>query len=312
MTPELWLASALGIVGGLGLWGVAVRLPAIGRPRLAARLAPQLLDLSPEARRLTRPSVADPVPVLGVLAAPALDLFQRAFGGMLGTEGGVAVRLARAGRRWSVEGYRLRQLLWAVGGGAAGAGLGGLAALHGPAAALAAGPVVGAILGPLLRDRLLAEEGRRRASRIESELPTVLEFLALSLSAGEGVHDALRRVARVGSGELAALLRRVVDETAVGVALPAALARVADELRIPSLTRAITHVVGALDRGSPLAEVLRVQAADARGHARRELLEAAGRKEIGMMVPLVFLILPVTVTVAFAVWPGLFVLQTRL
>jgi tight adherence protein C len=40
------------------------------------------------------------------------------------------------------------------------------------------------------------------------------------------------------------------------------------------------------------------------------LLEAAGRKEIGMMVPLVFLILPVTV--AFAVWPGILVLQTRL
>jgi tight adherence protein C len=94
------------------------------------------------------------------------------------------------------------------------------------------------------------------------------------------------------------------------VALPTALAQVADELRIPSLTRAVTHVVGALDRGSPLAEVLRVQAADARERARRDLLESAGRKEIGMMVPLVFLILPVTV--AFAVWPGLFVLQTGL
>jgi tight adherence protein C len=94
------------------------------------------------------------------------------------------------------------------------------------------------------------------------------------------------------------------------VALTTALAQVADELRIPSLTRAVTHVVGALDRGSPLAEVLRVQAADAREHARRDLLEAAGKKEIGMMIPLVFLILPVTV--AFAVWPGLFVLQTRL
>ncbi len=310
MTPQLWLAVALGLTGGIGLWSVTARLPALGRPRLASRLAPYLLDVSPEARRLVRPPDADPLPVLGVVAAPALDLFQRAFGGLLGTSGGAVVRLARAGRSWTVEGYRLRQLLWAVAGGAAGAGLGALAATRGSPAALVAGPVVGAMLGPLLRDRLLVEEGRRRAARIESELPTVLEFLALSLSAGEGVHDALRRVARVGSGVLSGLLRRVVDETAVGVPLPAALSRVGDELRIPTLTRALTHVVGALERGSPLAEVLRVQAADAREHARRDLLESAGRKEIGMMVPLVFLILPVTV--AFAVWPGLFVLQTGL
>lgn len=35
---------------------------------------------------------------------------------------------------------------------------------------------------------------------------------------------------------------------------------------------------------------------------RRALMETAGRKEIGMMVPVVFLVLPVTVL--FAVYPG--------
>jgi tight adherence protein C len=310
VTPELWVALALGLTAGVGLWSVTARLPALGRPRLAHRLAPYLLDVSAEARRMQRPAVVDPVPVLGLLAAPALDLFQRAFGGLLGSSGGAAVRLARAGRHWSVEGYRLRQLLWAVGGGLAGTGLGALAAANGSPAALAAAPVVGTLAGPLLRDRLLIAEGTRHAARIESELPTVLEFLSLSLSAGEGIRDGLRRVARVGSGSLAELIQRVVDESAVGVPLAVALTGLADELRIPALTRALTHVVAALDRGSPLAEVLRVQAADAREHARRSLMEAAGKKEIGMMVPLVFLILPATVVIA--VFPGILVLQTQL
>ena len=310
VTPELWLAVALGLTAGVGLWSVSTRLSALGRPRLAGRIAPYLLDVSAEARRVHRPAVADPLPVLGVMASPALDLFQQAFGGLLGSSGGATVRLARAGRDWSVEGYRLRQLLWAVGGGLAGAALGAIAAAYGSPAALAAAPVVGVIAGPLARDRLLIAEGRRRVARIESELPTVLEFLALSLSAGEGVHDAIRRVARVSSGVLADLLQRVVDETAVGVPLTAALSRAGDELRIPALTRALTHIVGALDRGSPLAEVLRVQAVDARELARRDLLESAGKKEIAMMIPLVFLILPVTV--AFAVFPGVFLLQTQL
>ncbi|HMM82072.1 MAG TPA: pilus assembly protein, partial [Terrimesophilobacter sp.] len=39
----------------------------------------------------------------------------------------------------------------------------------------------------------------------------------------------------------------------------------------------------------------------------RELLEVAGKKEVAMMFPLVFLLLPVTIL--FAVFPGLFVLQ---
>ncbi|MFD1723064.1 type II secretion system F family protein [Amnibacterium endophyticum] len=310
LTAAQWYALAGGLGIGLGLWSLASRLPALMRPRLAGRLAPFLVDVSAEARRMQHPPGVDPGRVLGVVASPALDVFQRLFGGLLGGADALRVRLARAGRGWPVEAYRLRQLLWCVGGLLLGAGLGALAAANGSLAAIVAAPVVGAGTGPLLRDRLLKAEGDRRAARMESELPTVLEFLALSLAAGEGVRDALRRVAATSSGSLAELLRGVVDQTAVGVPLATALTRVGDELRIPALTRCLAHVVGALERGSPLAEVLRVQAADAREHARRDLLESAGKKEIGMMVPLVFLILPVTV--AFAVWPAVLALQTQL
>ena len=311
VTGATWLALACGLSLGLGLWSLASRLPSLTPPRLTTRLAPYLLDVSAEARRLQRAPLVDPVPVLGVVAAPALDVFQRLFGAALGSSGRTLLLLRRAEKPWSVEGYRIRQLVWTAAGALVGAALSALAVLGGGApAGLAAGPVVGAGVGLVLRDRLLAAEGERRAARIESELPTVLEFLALSLSAGEGVHDALRRVAAVGSGALPDLLRRVVDEVAVGVALSAALTRTGDELRIPALTRCLAHVVGALERGSPLAEVLRVQASDAREASRRTLLEAAGRKEIAMMVPLVFLILPTTI--AFAVFPGILVLQTQL
>ena len=44
-----------------------------------------------------------------------------------------------------------------------------------------------------------------------------------------------------------------------------------------------------------------------RDAAKRDLIEFAGRKEIAMLVPLIFLILPVTV--AFALFPGYLVLQ---
>jgi tight adherence protein C len=41
--------------------------------------------------------------------------------------------------------------------------------------------------------------------------------------------------------------------------------------------------------------------------AKRSLMESAGRKEIGMMIPLVFGVLPLTVL--FAVYPGLALLN---
>jgi tight adherence protein C len=312
VTGELALAIACGIGLGLGLWSLTSRLPAFARPRLATRIAPYLLDVSAEARRLRDRLPADPVPVIGVLAVPLLEGFQRAFGAVLGSPGGTALRLRRAGLDRSVEGHRLRQLGCTAAGAVVLGGVAVLGGLSGSASQLAvvAAPLVGAGIGLAASDHLLTRAARRRAGRIESELPTVLEFLALSLAAGEGVHDALARIARVGSGVLADEIGAVVAQTAVGVPLGAALARLGDELAIPALTRCLAHMVAALERGSPLAELLRVQAADAREEARRAMLESAGKKEVAMLVPLVFLILPVTV--AFAVWPGIVVLQTRL
>ena len=37
---------------------------------------------------------------------------------------------------------------------------------------------------------------------------------------------------------------------------------------------------------------------------KRQLLESAGRREIGMMVPVVFLVLPITIV--FALFPGFY------
>ncbi len=95
-----------------------------------------------------------------------------------------------------------------------------------------------------------------------------------------------------------------------GSSLPDALLAVAKALDVPALSRAIEHLVAAMDRGAPLAHVLQDQAVDAREDAKRALIEAAGRKEILMLLPLVFLILPLSVL--FAVFPGIVMLRLGL
>jgi tight adherence protein C len=58
-----------------------------------------------------------------------------------------------------------------------------------------------------------------------------------------------------------------------------------------------------LTRGTPLAKMLEDQASSARSEIRNQLLRQAGRNETRMLVPLVFLILPVIVL--FAIYPSL-------
>ena len=43
-----------------------------------------------------------------------------------------------------------------------------------------------------------------------------------------------------------------------------------------------------MKRGTPLAEVLRAQAQDAREEGRRALMEAGGRNDIAMIFPVIF------------------------
>jgi tight adherence protein C len=72
---------------------------------------------------------------------------------------------------------------------------------------------------------------------------------------------------------------------------------------VPIVARFAHGVAVAVERGTPLTEVLHAQAGDVREAGRRELTEQASRREILMMVPVVFIVLPVTVVFAF--WPGL-------
>jgi tight adherence protein C len=302
-------AMVVGLGLGIGLWLVASATPRMSRPRLARRVAPYVIDISAGARESLAPASPGPLPVFGMLLAPLVGPIQGALDSALGGSSTIARRLRQSGSSATVGDFRSQQVLCGLAGAALGVGLGFVIARAQPMpfAAQAAIPVVLAMAGVFVRDLWLARAARARMRRLSDELPVVLEFLTLSLSAGEGVLDAMRRVARVSAGELSVELARVVATVNTGLPLADTLSALARDLDLPAFTRCIEQVVGALDRGTPLAEVLRAQAQDAREESKRELLEIAGKKEVAMLVPLVFLILPVTI--AFAIFPGIFVLQ---
>jgi tight adherence protein C len=309
VSAALTAAVPLGIVLGLGLWSLLALVPRIGAPRLVDRIAPYLVDVSPAARARASRRPAEPASLLAGLLVPVFVRARRVLTGVLGGDSTVAQRLRQAGSTLTVERFRSRQLLWAAGGAAIGVLLATLISRVSPAGVpvLVAVIAVAAVLGLLAPEQLLSRSARRRLARISAELPTVVEFLTLALSAGEGILDALKRVAHTGNGELAREFGRVVAEVNTGRPLPESLQRCSSTIGLPALSRTIDQLLGALERGTPLVEVLRAQAQDSRDESKRQLLEAAGKKEVAMLIPLVFLILPVTIV--FAIFPGILVLQ---
>ena len=276
--------------------------PRWGAPSLARRIAPYIRDVTDPH------GLAPDFTVRGQNAAALWASAAQRLARLGGNSPATARRIRQAGWVTDAAAFRGRQLGWAV----AGLALGGILVValvllgHG-SATLGLLPPLCAIAAVLACDAVLTHAARARVARIEDELPTVLEFLALCLSAGEGILDSLRRVSDVGAGELTAEVRGVVVAVGTGSSLPEALAALARRLEIPSVARCVDQLIAAIDRGAPLAHVLHAQALDAREDAKRGLIERAGRKEIYMLVPLVFLILPLSVL--FAVFPGIFMLR---
>ncbi|HEY3529000.1 MAG TPA: type II secretion system F family protein [Nocardioides sp.] len=295
----------LGATAGLGLVLVLARLHAIHRPTLALRVMPYVRDVP----RIGRPAPMDeptssPLSAAAGVFGPGLRAAADAVERILGGASSVRRRLARAGLDRTVHDFRVEQVLWGLGCFAVVAAYCLLTALGGR------GDTVGSLLlcaagfatGVLARDTYLTSQVTTRERKILAEFPVLAELLALAVAAGESPVAALDRVVRRSGGELSHDLASVLAAVRTGEPVARAFDRMAATTGVPSVARFAQGVAVAVERGTPLAEVLHAQAADVREAGRRELIEVAARKEIFMMVPVVFLILPVTVLIAF--WPG--------
>jgi tight adherence protein C len=304
-----WLGGLLGLALGVGLTVLVAGLPPMRRPTLDARLAPYVRDAARPSRLLRAESGPRAGSALSRLVTLApWTLSRRGFGAgidrVLGGASSVRRRLDRAGLAPDVDAFRAEQVLWGAAGIAAGGSLAALLWWRRPTAAMALVVLVllcGAA-GVAGRDWYLTRQAEQREQRMLAEFPTVAEMLALAVGAGEGPVGALERVARISEGELSHELRRTLADARAGASLVQALQGLSDRTGLVPLVRFVDGVVVAVERGTPLADVLRAQAQDVRQVGQRALMDAAGRKEIAMMVPVVFGVLPITVL--FAVYPG--------
>ncbi|WP_028652756.1 type II secretion system F family protein [Nocardioides halotolerans] len=298
MTPTAW-GALLGASLGGGLLLVGARVLALRRPRLEARVLPYLRDV-PRLTARPVPSTSATRGVFGPLLTSAADAVERVLGGAAS----VRTRLARAGLDVTVAEFRVQQVVWGLVAFALSAAYSILKALTRPGGLVPAVVLCLAafVVGVLARDQHLSSQVKQREHRILAEFPTVAELLALAVAAGESPVAALDRVVRRSGGDLSSDLSSVLAAVRTGEPVASAFDRMAATTGLPLVARFAQGIAVAVERGTPLADVLHAQAADVREAGRRELIEVAARREVAMMVPVVFLVLPVTVLFAF--WPG--------
>jgi tight adherence protein C len=295
--------ALLGLTAAAGLVYAGMRSPLLRRVRMEDRVGPYLRDM-PRSRLLGgRGGVAREG--LGAFARPLLSELALRADRLLGGSAALTRRLQRAGGTLSLEEYRIQQVLWAAAG--AMCGLVPLVARTvtggGPAPMVGAGLAVAGVAGGLVaRDAVLSRAVAQRSESMLAEFPALTELLALAVTAGESPVGALERVSQLSGGELSRELSWTVGDIRAGAGLTEALQRMAARTELAVLARFVDGMVVAIERGTPLADVLRAQAADVREGRKRYLLESGGRKEIAMMFPVVFLVLPVTIV--FALYPA--------
>jgi tight adherence protein C len=156
--------------------------------------------------------------------------------------------------------------------------------------------------GVLLLNRVRSETSSK-LERALFELPEIIDLLVVSLRAGNGIYLSFATVIPRSDGVLAKEIAQVLKAVEFGAAFGSEIMSVSKALPHPQVSEFVNKVSLALERGTPLAQMLGEQGVSVREEIKSRLLKQAGRNETRMLIPLVFLILPITVL--FAIYPSL-------
>jgi tight adherence protein C len=151
------------------------------------------------------------------------------------------------------------------------------------------------MLGWRFPDFVLRRLAARRRLRIEQGIPDALDLLVICAEAGLSLDQAIEQVAH----DMRHANRPVADEFAeTGVEMRVlsdraqALENLVERTQLPSLRGITTTLVQAIRFGTPLAESMRILAAELRTERLARLEERAARLPVVLTIPMMMFILP--------------------
>jgi len=161
--------------------------------------------------------------------------------------------------------------------------------------------VIGLFLGAVLPGMWLSDKAQTRLQKINRGLPQALDLIVLSMGAGLDFIGAVRHVVEKWSDKrdpLCEELSRFLHELSLGKTRREALEDLAYRAPTELVKTFVTNAVQAEKRGTPLVEILRIQAEVARTKRFQTAEKVAGRAGVVILMPLMF-IFAATVLVMF-------------
>jgi tight adherence protein C len=141
-------------------------------------------------------------------------------------------------------------------------------------------------------------------SELNQELSKILQMLAIMISAGESPVTALRYISKRSSGKLALLIETSLGNYEQNGNLFKTLEFISSATNSTQVRRLLNAVRISAERGSPMLDTLQNQVRSLNKEIKVNLLNRAGKSEIALLIPVVFLILPTSIL--FAVWPSIY------
>ena len=150
-------------------------------------------------------------------------------------------------------------------------------------------------------DLALRQRYRTRQTRLLLEADAMLEYLALGVSAGLGVEQAMQDAADLAQGELAASWRRVLASVALGErSFQRAVEALAEATDLPELWNVSAALAAADRQGIAPSAALLVQADALRESKRTRLIAGGARATRLMLLPMALGAFPVFLLVLLA------------
>ncbi|MPZ69531.1 MAG: type II secretion system F family protein [Actinobacteria bacterium] len=159
-----------------------------------------------------------------------------------------------------------------------------------------------AVLASFVPDLWLDSRARERQAKVALDLPEALDLLSITVEAGLGLEQAMEIVTENLDGPLGAEFTRVLREIELGVSRRDALVNLRDRTDVPELSGFVIALIQADQMGSPVADVLRVQAAQVRLKRRQRAREKAAQAPVKILFPVILFIFPAIFVVT--VGPG--------
>jgi tight adherence protein C len=143
-----------------------------------------------------------------------------------------------------------------------------------------------------------------KQSEINEELVSILQMISIMISSGESPMSAMRYVSKRSDGVLPRLIRESLNKYEDGRSITQTLDFLATATGSTQVRRLTNSIQIAIHRGTPVLDVLNNQVLALNKQINFNLMKRSGKSEITLLIPVVFLILPVSIS--FAIWPSLY------